>query len=437
MVSFLMLLASVSAQETECTERVSPQVITQGVENVRQGILNGEEDVGTQLNELFHAMTLCVDGPVERRDVGELLLARGAFGVLSKKVSPEAAQQQMTWAYAIAGRDVFDDAYGMEVQEAFDIATEGVLPRATIDLSFDRDPRVVVIDGEVIYDRGQRTVSATFHLIQWLDKQGWHSEVLVLEPGDEVLVGSEVSSQQRRQAADRRRQEEAEEASSTSSRSQIRERRGRNARKPRPPREKLKGPRLHLELEGSYGLMMARFVHEEGASIGGVALPSGGASIEWDLIKGIGFYLNGHMDPGSIQPEFPSLQTRASSGIRFGKRGRATGFSAAVGAAWRLSSESTSGGPEANSPFEQSSLWGGQASLRFVMPALTSMLQTEIFPEEYTARAQVVYHLPTIEVIQFQPRVGLIVDWVLSDTGAKISNQAYGAQAQLQLARSF
>ena len=166
MLTLFLLAATASAQEAPCTERIAPQRLTQEIEDVRQGVLNGEENVGERLNRIFRDMNQCVDGPVERSDIGKLLMARGAFGILSKKVDPEAAQRQMTWAYAISGREVFDDAYGTEVQDAFDLATEGVLPRATIDLSFDRDPRVVVIDGKVIYDRGQRSVAATFHLVQ-------------------------------------------------------------------------------------------------------------------------------------------------------------------------------------------------------------------------------------------------------------------------------
>ena len=133
MLTLFLLAAAASAQEPACTERIAPQRLTQEIEALRQGLLNGEEAVGERLNALFRNMNECVDGPVERSDIGKLLMARGAFGILTKKVAPEAAQQQMTWAYAISGRDVFDEAYGLEVQEAFDIATEGVLPRATID----------------------------------------------------------------------------------------------------------------------------------------------------------------------------------------------------------------------------------------------------------------------------------------------------------------
>ena len=433
MLTLFLLAAAASAQEPACTERIAPQRLTQEIEALRQGLLNGEEAVGERLNALFRNMNECVDGPVERSDIGKLLMARGAFGILTKKVAPEAAQQQMTWAYAISGRDVFDEAYGLEVQEAFDIATEGVLPRATIDLSFDRDPRVVVIDGKVVYDRGQRSVAATYHLIQWLDKNGWHSETVVLTPGEEVLVGSETSSRERRAEQDRRQREEEQSVS----RAEIRERRGRNARKPRSLPERLEGPRLHLAFQGNYGLMLARFVHQEGASVGGLTLPSAGVSLEWDAIKGLGFAVNAHADAALLDSSYPSLQTRGAAAIRVGARGDAKGLSVQLGGAWRLSSSATGGGPESGAAFEQQSIFGGEVAVRYGLSNLTIHLSGGVFPREFALRSSALYRLPELPVWNLQPRLGLTVEGVLSETGERLDNTAYGSQLQLQLLRSF
>ena len=435
MLTLFFLAAAASAQEPACTERVAPQRLTQEIESLRQGILNGEEIVGERLNELFRTMNECVDGPVERSDIGKLLMARGAFGILSKKVDPEAAQRQMTWAYAISGRDVFDEAYGLEVQEAFDIATEGVLPRATIDLSFDRDPRVVVIDGKVVYDRGQRAVAATYHLIQWLDKNGWHSETVILTPGEETLVGSETSSRERRAEQDRKQR--AEEQERSVSRSEIRERKGRNARKPRSLPEKLEGPRLHLGLQGNYGLMLARFVHQEGASVGGLTLPSAGVDFEWDAIKGIGFAINAHADAALLDSSYPSLHTRGAATLRIGTRGHTMGLAVQLGGAWRLSSSATGRGPEGGEAFEQKSIWGGHVAVRYGLPTLTVHLSGEVFPDEFAIRSSALYSLPPLPIWNLQPRVGLSLEGVLSETGERLDNIAYGSQMQLQLLRSF
>ena len=59
-------------------------------------------------------------------------------------------------------------------------------------------------------------------------------------------------------------------------------------------------------LQGNYGLMLARFVHQEGASVGGLTLPSAGVSLEWDAIKGLGFALNAHGDAALLDSSYPS-----------------------------------------------------------------------------------------------------------------------------------
>ena len=435
MVTLLVLAAVANAEEPVCADRIAPQRLTQEIDDLREGILNGESTVGERLNSTFRTMTDCIDGPVERSDIGKLLMARGAFGILSKKVEPEAAQQQMTWAYAISGRDVFDEAYGLEVQEAFDIATEGVLPRATIDLSFDRDPRVVVIDGKVIYDRGQRSVAATFHLVQWLDKNGWHSETVVLSPGEEVLVGSETSSQERRAERERREREEAQESSVA--RSQIRERRGRNARKPRKVREKLEGARTHVSLQGTYGLMLARFIHQEGASNGGLTLPSAGFAVDWDALKGLGLVVNAGGDAGLLDPSYPTLHTRGAAGLRIGARGNAPGLAIQAGGAWRLSASATGRGPEGGDAFDHQSIWGGHFGVRYALPSISLQLSGEAFPQEFTVRTSALYSLPALTLWELIPRIGLSLDGMLSQTGEKLDNLAYGSQVQMQLLRSF
>ncbi len=427
----LFLITAASAQEDPCPERVAPEAITQQMESLPERVANLSPGVAEELQALFKQTVECVDGPVERRDLGGLLLARGAWGVLSQEVEAEAAKAQMTWAYAIAGRDVYQEVYGWDVQEAFDRATEGVLPRATIDLSFDRDPRVVVIDGEVIYERGPRTVTATFHLVQWLDKKGWHSEGLVLEPGEEALVGSETSSQERRRDAER------EAANNAPERPQIRERRGRNRRRPRPPRKKLEGPRLHLQLGGSYGLLMTRFVHQKGASTGGIVLPSANAQVHLDLIHLWGVYTQASMDPGPLSEEYPAMLTRSSAGLRIGKRANESGISLRLGGAFRLAQESTGGGPAEQDPFLNQSLFGGQLGLDWRLSSIAVSLEAEAFPEAYAARFGALYRLPNLEKLGLKPSAGLLLDWVWEDSEARLSDQAYGAQGTLVLERSF
>ena len=426
-------LSNAAAQEAPCTDRISPETLSERIKDLGQPIVDQQPGIEVDIQNLFEQTVSCIDGPVEKKDLGALLLARGAWGFLSEQVDAETAKNQMTWAYAIAGRDVFDEVYGWDIQEAFDRATEGVLPRATIDLSFDRDPRVVVIDGEVVYDRGPKTVTATFHLVQWLDKNGWHSEGLVLKPGDEVLVGSETSSQARMQAADRERKA----AETATEQPQIRERRGRNRRKPRPPRKKLEGPRLHVGASGGYGLLLARFVHEKGAAKGGLLLPSVAGQAQFDVMHQVGTYLQFSVDPGTLSGNTPALLTRSSFGVVFGKRASEAGWSLRAGAAFRLAQESTGRGPATQAPFLNQPLLGVQFALDWRTQGFRLGIEGEIFAEATAARATGLYRLPKMEKIGLVPSVGLQMEW-MTDSGTQIlSDQAFGAQLFGEFQRSF
>ena len=161
----------------------------------------------------------------------------------------------MTWAYAIAGRSVFDEVYGWDIQEAFDRATEGVLPRATIDLSFDRDPRVVVIDGEVVYERGPRTVTATFS-----SRPVARQERLALQKewfsNPERRSSSEARRPQKR--GERPPSKNNERAKPQRSNREFERDAAETRRVPRPPGKSWKALRLHLTASGGYGLMLAR-----------------------------------------------------------------------------------------------------------------------------------------------------------------------------------
>jgi len=423
MIALLLLAATAQAQET-CSERIGPEVLGERVQAITEQVARGDRNLGQELNQLFRTASECVDGPVEKRDLGALLLARGAFGLLSGTADAGAAREQMTWAYAIAGRDVFDEIYGIEVLEAFDSATTGVLPKAFLSLSFARDPRVVVVDGEVVYDRSKRMVTATFHLIQWLDSKGWHSQRVILSEGDEVTVGGGEGQTARAEA----------EATVTG---RIRVQSERKRKRTKRKRTPLEGPRLHLALSGSYGLHLARYTHDLGASTGGLVLPAGRASVRYDLGKRWGLYTQGGLGPGLIDASYPSLLSHTAAGLSFGARGHEPGWNLDLGGGARPIASSAGVGPENGEAFSLSPDFGGNVRLVFRQPSLQLELSADILLEAFALRFEGTFRLPEIGKTQLKPTAGIALGFMQSQIQAELPDQAFGFQACAGLLRSF
>jgi hypothetical protein len=435
MLLFLLLLFSAHAQDP-CPVRIDPDSLGAEIKQLRQQIAKGDHTVGNDLNALFKRATECANGPVERRDLGALLLARGAFGLLSGSVDPQAALQQFTWAYAIAGRDVYDEIYGTEVLDAFDEATTGVLPKASLTLSFTRDPRVVVVDGQVIYERGQRIVTATFHLVQWLDAKGWHSQRVILKPGQEITIGGGVQAvveqptPHSKPAKKTRKKRKAKKPPTSRS----------AGRSPKPPKIPLEGPRLHLGVHGAYGLLLARFNHETGASTGGLSLPLGQARLRWDWSKKWGLFARGNLDPGVFSGTIPALLNQAATGLTLGSRGTDPGWTFELGFSLRAMATAQGSGPEAEAEFSKENAFGAVLGIQLnrekgIFDLLG--LHVSVLQDGFDLGAHGDIKLPEVGSSGLRPSAGLLLNYAQRTNASALSEGAIGAHLRLGLARSF
>lgn len=430
MLALLLLIFSAQAQDP-CAVRIDTETVSIQINQLRQQIADGDRNVGAELNELFKNTSECLNGPVERRDLGALLMARGAFGLLSDSVEYAAALQQFTWAYAIAGRDVFDPIYGPDILEAFDEATTGILPKASIHLDFTRDPRVVVMDGEVIYERGEQIVTATFHLVQWLDAKGWHSHRVVLEPGENITVGGggTQESRQPKKVAKASKKKRKKKPKTPKVRA--------TSRSPKPPKIPLDGPRTHLKIHGAYGFLLARLNHETGASSGGLVLPLGQVSLRWDWSAKIGLYAEGSLDPGVFSKSVPALLNQGTAGLSFGARGADSGWNLDLGIALRAMAITQGSGPEHEEPFSTQADFGGNLALTLRLKGKAFGLHTNILNDGFGIGAKGDLSLAEIGGTGLTPTAGLAINFRRRMTDTRLADQAIGAHARLGLTRSF
>jgi len=430
MLALLLLVFTAQAQDP-CAVRIDSETVSTQLNQLRQQIADGDRTVGAELNELFKNTSECMNGPVERRDLGGLLLARGVYGLLSESVEEAAAMQQFTWAYAIAGRDVFDPIYGPDMLEAFDVATTGILPKASIHLAFTRDPRVVVVDGEVVYERGEQVVTATFHLVQWLDAKGWHSQRVVLQPGEEITVGGGGS------------QESAQPKKSTKKAKKRRKKKPKSpkvratSRSPKPPKIPLEGARTHVKIHGAYGLLLARLNHETGASAGSLILPLGEASVRWDWGAKLGLYARASLDPGVVAKSVPALLNQGVTGLSFGARGGDSGWNLNLGIALRAMALTQGSGPEDEEPFSTQPAFGGNLALNLRLKDKDFGLYTNILNNGFDIGARGDLQLTEIGDTGLIPTAGLAINFALRKTDTRLSDQAIGTHARLGLKRSF
>lgn len=461
MFSFLLLATTVSAQEA-CPERISPEVLTERIEAIRSPVAEGKEEIGPNLNQLFRIAAECVDGPVEKRDLGAILLARGVWGLKTGLVKRESALRQMTWAYGIAGRDVFDEIYGYEMEEDFDEATDGVLPKAFIELAFAREPRVVVIDGEVVYERGKVMVTATFHLIQWLDAKGWHSAKVVLEEGEEISIGGGNPQKEKKQQAQKStskkkktkkakskkpkktktkktQQQKARELARSNAKKPKKTKKPKVQKPPKPKRVKKKvlGPRTHIAADTTYGLILGRFAHETGAAEGGVTMPSMRFNARFDAGHIFGLFGSAEADGGLIVDTYPAAANYGALGIWFGKRRLSRGWNLNLGASYRTMPSASGSGPKYDDGFTQSPELGAHASLELRRINLHLSTTADIFPTALFVKGQAQYVMRLIKPLRIRPTAGLSASLLITDFSAETPDRMLGLQGSVGLKRSF
>ena len=192
MIAALLTLTSVAlAGDADCPTRPSPDEFSGRVDSMRERVAFAEPDLDPELDKLILIAGNCVTGPVSPQDLAGALMAKGAYAKLATG-DDGVAWRYVSWAVAIAREDALEPMYGPDVEALIDKALAERLPGATLDLTFEWPPDVLVLDGGVIYEDGLHDVNAGWHAVQWLTEDGWLSESVLLAPGRKVHIGGGI-----------------------------------------------------------------------------------------------------------------------------------------------------------------------------------------------------------------------------------------------------
>lgn len=184
----LFLIATTAFAADDCPTRPDPDRFHDKVEAVKERVAFAEPDLTPVLDELQLIAEKCIQGPAYTDDLAALHMARGAYALFSI-ADPVLADVYFRNAAGLTGAKANEPLYGPEVSAALlNILAED--PRmAVLDITFQWEPVVLVLDGEVHYDYGANDISAGWHLIQWKAEDLWFSEAVQLSQGGRVHIG--------------------------------------------------------------------------------------------------------------------------------------------------------------------------------------------------------------------------------------------------------
>ncbi len=177
----------------DCPTRPEPDRFHNKVEAVKERVAFAEPDLTPVLDELQLVAEKCIQGPAYIDDLAALHMARGAYALLANG-DPVLAEVYFVNAAALAGAKANEPLYGPEVSAALLAVLAQDSRTAVLDITFQWEPVVLVLDGEVHYDYGPNDVPAGWHLVQWKAEDLWFSEAVQLGPGGRAHVGDGIPS---------------------------------------------------------------------------------------------------------------------------------------------------------------------------------------------------------------------------------------------------
>jgi len=184
----IWLLTSTAFAIDECPTRPDPDRFHDKVEAIKEPVAFADPDLQSQLDELQLIAEKCIQGPVYTDDLTALHMAKGAYALLAHG-DPMLSNRHLAYAAALGGAKASEPLYGPEVNAALlEHLARDVHP-GTLDITFQWEPVVLVLDGEVHYDYGPNQVTAGWHLVQWKAEDLWFSEAVLITPGGRVHVG--------------------------------------------------------------------------------------------------------------------------------------------------------------------------------------------------------------------------------------------------------
>lgn len=187
----LLTLLSLTAHAAPCSALETPDLWAEHLDQIRDDVALANEGVAASLDELTHAAT-CTTGPIERRDLSRLWMARGAWLVLTHSSETDAARA-LSAAKALSGDEALDPIYGPGVASAFAVAE----PAPNGKLQVYLPHQVLVIDGEVRYEDGEIELPAGTHLVQWSEDEAWSSAWIDVTAGCTTSFGAPAAAPNR------------------------------------------------------------------------------------------------------------------------------------------------------------------------------------------------------------------------------------------------
>jgi hypothetical protein len=177
-VSLLLLLGAGVALAQECPVPLEPEAMALRLEAVKDGVLFGEPAAKQELSAI-EASLPCLTGPLDQAELGKLMLGQAAYGTFM-------GQESSVYYQRAAGFGAGDPDYGPEVQAKLDAVQPS--PPALLILDFEPVPAVILVDGVITYSTGPRELASGWHIVQWLQDDGWQVRVLELGPSQEAEI---------------------------------------------------------------------------------------------------------------------------------------------------------------------------------------------------------------------------------------------------------
>ena len=189
----LALFAGLAVAADNCPTRPDPDRFHDKVEAVKERVAFARPDLNPVLDELQLIADECIQGPAYVDDLASLQMARGAYALLADG-DPIKSEFHFRNAAALTGAKANEPLYGPEVSAALIAILAEDTRTAVLDITFQWEPVVLVLDGEVHYQYGPNDIPAGWHLVQWKAEDLWFSQAVQLKPGGRVHVGDGIPS---------------------------------------------------------------------------------------------------------------------------------------------------------------------------------------------------------------------------------------------------
>lgn len=182
------LALSAAALAGECPERITPEALDARVRAMEEPVLFLEDDAYAALEAFEGLLDGCVDGALTPEQIARVWISVGAGDYLfSGSLRPEA-ELRLGSALALVGPQGWLEVFGPDAEQVYLRSSTVALGGALLYVGLPEDT-VVVLDGNILYERGVVPTTPGLHLVQWMEGETWSGELLTLERGGRASPG--------------------------------------------------------------------------------------------------------------------------------------------------------------------------------------------------------------------------------------------------------